>query len=193
MTHLQPPSRRNCDLVHKWADIYALPFFISTAGRSTTQNKPAVPVKCFKSLWGLCLITGETPGGWRWMLLKEKGVGSSQSEVGGESWLLRPVLETKPQNFPEVRLETPPCWGSVCHACVPRMCAWFHSHGNNSKAMILARFTESNGLPSYLKQNIYVESRVNGSGATRKATKSPLLTMVHSGDKLLEGKIKRNS
>lgn len=124
---------------------------------------------------------------------KKKGWVLHMSEVGGESWLLRPVLETKPQNFPEVRLEIPPCWGSVCHVCVPRMCAWFHSHGNNSKAMILARSTEGHGLPSYLKQNIYVESRVNGSGATRKATKSPLLTMVHWGDKLLEGKIKRNS
>lgn len=34
---------------------------------------------------------------------------------------------------------------------VPRMCAWFHSHGNNSKAVKFAGSTEGKGLPSYLK------------------------------------------
>lgn len=114
MTHLQPPSRRNCDLVHKWADTYVLPFLISTAGTSTTQNKPAVPVKCFKSLWGLCLITGETPAGWRWMLLKEKGVGSSHVRGG------RGVLITQTQNFPEVMLEI--LAEAVCATYAFRIC-----------------------------------------------------------------------
>lgn len=39
------------------------------------------------------------------MPLKEKGVGSSMSMVGGKSHLLGPDMETKLQNFPKVTLE----------------------------------------------------------------------------------------